>query len=128
MDLQIAAPVFAEFVAQVYVYYEIIAGIPVAVPAETGGEQDVVGPAAVLVTQGCFHLMAGHQICIGGVSVSPVRIGVGIGVRECGVIFGTECTGEGKLDPLLMKAFVVVWTPLLCTRIVIPQNRIFCVA
>ena len=65
VHFQVTAPVFAEFVTQVQVYDKVVAGVPIAVAAETGGQQDVVGPVFVFVTQGGLHLMTGYQTCIG---------------------------------------------------------------
>ena len=128
MHFQVTAPVFAEFVTQVQVYDKVVAGVPIAVAAETGGQQDVVGPVFVFVTQGGLHLMTGYQACIGRIFVTPVGFGIGIGVGEGGIIFGTEDIGDGQVQSLLVLSFIIVRTPPVGCRIVMPENWILCVA
>ena len=117
---------FAELVAQIEVHYKIIAGVPAAVPSETGGDQDVIVPAAVFVLEGRLHLMPGHEIRIGGIFSAPVCFGIGVGVGKGCVVFRTENIGDGKLYALLVQAVIVVGTP--DGSVVIPEDRVLRVA
>ena len=72
--------------------------------------------------------MLSYFFRIGRVFVSPVRVGIGIGVRKRGAILGAEYIGNGQAHTLLVLAFVIIRPPLIGYVVVVPENRILCVA
>ena len=50
---------------------------------------------------------------IGRILAAPVSVGIGIGIGESGIVFGTEDIGNGQAQALLMLSFVIVRAPFI---------------